>query len=77
VQLGRFEPLTPCMPCGFGLVHSPRSGAGAQPNGHLEVTVTVHSIPLVTAARHPGGTAGEYGHDPQVTATTLSYREGE
>jgi hypothetical protein len=33
--------LTPCMPCSFGLLPHCRSGTGAQPNGRLEVTVTV------------------------------------
>jgi len=42
--------LTPCMPCSFGLLWSPWSGAGAQPNGVLGVTVTVRWIPLVPAA---------------------------
>ena len=41
--------LTPCMPCSFGFLPYPRSGAGAQPAGLLEVTVTVRCIPLVTA----------------------------
>jgi hypothetical protein len=45
-----FEPLTPCMPCSFGLLPHPRSGMCAQPNGLLGVTVTVRCIPLVTAA---------------------------
>jgi hypothetical protein len=38
------------MPCSFGPLQSPRSGAGAQCNGLLKVTVTVRCIPLVTAA---------------------------
>jgi hypothetical protein len=42
--------LTPCMPCSFGLLPHPRSGTGAQPDGPLEVTVSVRWIPLVTAA---------------------------
>jgi hypothetical protein len=41
VELRGFEPLTPCMPCSFGPFHSRRSAAGIQPNGPLEVTVTV------------------------------------
>jgi hypothetical protein len=41
---------TPCMPCSFGLLPHRRSGTGVQPNGRLEVTVTVRSIPLMTAA---------------------------
>jgi hypothetical protein len=50
VELRGFEPLTPCMPCSFGLLPHRRSGAGAQPNGLLRVTVIVRWIPLVTAA---------------------------
>ena len=50
VELRGFEPLTPCMPCSFGLLPHCRSGTGAQPNGLLRVTVTVRGIPLVTAA---------------------------
>jgi hypothetical protein len=42
--------LTPCMPCSFGLLPYRRSGAGAQPNGPLGVTVVVRWIPLVPAA---------------------------
>jgi hypothetical protein len=38
------------MPCSFGLLPHPRSGAGTQTNGLLKVTVTVRCIPLVTAA---------------------------
>jgi hypothetical protein len=41
------QALTPGMPCSFGLLPHPRSGAGAQPAGLLEVTVTVRWIPLV------------------------------
>lgn len=33
------QPLTPCMPCSFGLLPHPCSGATAQPTGLLEVTV--------------------------------------
>jgi len=42
--------LTSCMPCSFGLLPHPRSGAGAQPTGLRELTVVVRWIPLVTAA---------------------------
>ena len=49
VELRGFEPLTPCMPCSFGTLHSPRLRTCAQSNGHLEVTMTVRWIPLVTA----------------------------
>jgi hypothetical protein len=49
VQLRGFEPLTPCMPCSFGLLPRPRSGTCAQSNGLLQLTVTVRCIPLVTA----------------------------
>jgi hypothetical protein len=34
-------PLDPLHAMQFRAGHSPRSGAGVQPNGHLEVTVTV------------------------------------
>jgi hypothetical protein len=50
VELRGFEPLTPCMPCSFGLLPHPRSGMGAHSNGLLEVTVTDRYVPLVTAA---------------------------
>jgi hypothetical protein len=50
VELRGFEPLTPCMPCSFGLLPHPRSGMRAQPTGLREVTVTDRYIPLVTAA---------------------------
>jgi hypothetical protein len=50
VELRGFEPLTPCMPCSFGLLPHPRSGMCAQPTGLLELTVTDRYIPLVTAA---------------------------
>jgi hypothetical protein len=50
VELRGFEPLTPCMPCSFGLLPHPRSEAGAKLNGLLRVTVSVPWIPLVTAA---------------------------
>jgi hypothetical protein len=42
--------LTPCMPCSFGLLPHPTSGACALPNGLPRVTVIVRWIPLVTAA---------------------------
>jgi hypothetical protein len=38
------------MPCSFGLLLHPRSRLCDQPNGLLELTVTVRCIPLVTAA---------------------------
>jgi hypothetical protein len=38
------------MPCSFGFLPHRRSGAGAQPNRLIRVTVTVRWIPLVTAA---------------------------
>ena len=44
------QPMTPCMPCSFGLLPHPRSGTGAHTNGLLRVTVSVRYIPLVTAA---------------------------
>ena len=44
------QAMTPCMPCSFGLLPHPRSGAGAQPNGLLGVTVIVRWIPPVPAA---------------------------
>src|SRR5215218_3102120 len=50
VELRGFEPLTPCMPCSFGLLLRPRSEADAEPDGPLQVTVSVRYIPLVTAA---------------------------
>jgi hypothetical protein len=50
VELRGFEPLTPCMPCSFGLLPHPRSELCAQRNGLLRVTVSVRWIPLVTAA---------------------------
>jgi hypothetical protein len=50
VELRGFEPLTPCMPCSFGLLPHPRSEPCAQPDRPLEVTVTVRWIPLVPAA---------------------------
>jgi len=50
VELRGFEPLTPCMPCSFGLLCLPRSAACSQANGLLRVTVTVRWIPLLTAA---------------------------
>ena len=46
----RFEPLTPCMPCSFGLLRSRWSGANGPLSGPRGVTVTVRGIPLVTAA---------------------------
>ena len=42
--------MTPCMPCSFGLLPHPRSGACTLPNGSLGVTVSVRWIPVVTAA---------------------------
>jgi hypothetical protein len=50
VELRGLEPLTPCMPCSFGLLPHRRSEAGAKLNGLLPVTVSVRWIPLVTAA---------------------------
>jgi hypothetical protein len=50
VELRGFEPLTPCMPCSFGLLSHRTSGTGGQPNGFLQVTVADRYIPLVTAA---------------------------
>jgi hypothetical protein len=50
VELRGFEPLTPCMPCSFGLLPHPRSEPGIQPIQLLEVTVTVRYLPLVPAA---------------------------
>ena len=45
-----FEPLTPCMPCSFGLLPTPGQRRCAQPIGLLHVTVSVRWLPLVTAA---------------------------
>jgi hypothetical protein len=42
-------PLTPCMPCSFGLLPHPRSGSGVQPSGLLRGTLTGRWIPLVPA----------------------------
>jgi Domain of unknown function (DUF4386) len=53
VELRGFEPLTPCMPCSFALLHYPRSAMCAQFNDPLRVTVVIRWIPLVTA---PSGT---------------------
>ena len=50
VELRGFEPLTPCMPCSFGLLPHPRSQPCGQPNGLLEVTVSYRWVPLVPAA---------------------------
>jgi hypothetical protein len=47
VELRGFEPLTPFMPCSFGLLPHPRSEMGALPNGPLGVTVVVRWIPLI------------------------------
>jgi len=47
--------MTPCMPCSFDVVPRPRSGTCAQPNGLIEMTVSVRWIPLVPA---PCGTRG-------------------
>jgi hypothetical protein len=49
-ELRGFEPLTPCMPCSFGLLRSRWSAAAGQLNNPLRVTVTVRYIPLMTAA---------------------------
>jgi hypothetical protein len=50
VELRGFEPLTPCMPCSFGPLRSPRSGASGPLSDPLRVTVVVRWLPLVTAA---------------------------
>jgi hypothetical protein len=49
-ELRGFEPLTPCMPCSFGLLRCPRSGADAQHIDLHRVTVVDRWIPLVPAA---------------------------
>jgi hypothetical protein len=49
-QFRDLKPLTPCMPCSFGLLPHPRSEPRAQLNDPLRVTVTVRWLPLVTAA---------------------------
>jgi hypothetical protein len=43
-------PMTPCMPCSFGLLRWSRSAACGQHQGPLQLTVSVRYIPLVTAA---------------------------
>jgi hypothetical protein len=50
VELRGFEPLTPCMPCSFGVLSHPRSESCTLPSARLELTVTVRWLPLVTAA---------------------------
>jgi hypothetical protein len=45
-----FEPLTPCIPCSFGLLLNPKSGVYILPNGPLGVTAIDRWGPLVTAA---------------------------
>ena len=42
--------LTPCMPCSFGRLQSPRSGAGGPLGGHLQVIVSDRCVPVMTAA---------------------------
>jgi hypothetical protein len=42
--------LTPCMPCSFGLLPHPRSGASGALSAPLRVTVSVRWIPPVSAA---------------------------
>jgi hypothetical protein len=49
-QFRDLKPLTPYMPCSFGLLPHPRSEPRAQLNDPLRVTVTVRWLPLVTAA---------------------------
>ena len=49
-QQRQIEPLTPCMPCSFGPLRFPWSGADGPLSGPLGVTVTDRWIPLVTAA---------------------------
>jgi hypothetical protein len=47
---GEIEPLTPCMPCSFGLLQHARSEADDDLTGLVVVTVVDRYIPLVTAA---------------------------
>jgi hypothetical protein len=44
------QPVTPCMPCSFGLLQCARSGADAQATDPVGVTVEDRRVPLVTAA---------------------------
>ena len=58
VELRGFEPLTPCMPCSFGLLPYPRSGAGRPVHWS---SGSDRDCPLDTAGVrrlwHAGGTA--------------------
>jgi hypothetical protein len=60
VELRGFEPLTPCMPCSFGLLPHPRSATGYPVQRRSR---SDRECPLVTAGDrclwHAGGTAGE------------------
>jgi hypothetical protein len=76
VELRGFEPLTPCMPCSFGLIFHPRSGMGTLPNHSLGVTVTVRWLPLDRCLWHAGGTAGENDNRSRVAATAPSSTGG-
>jgi hypothetical protein len=67
VELRGFEPLTPCMPCSFSAVGSPRSEAVSQLNDPIGFTVTVRWIPLVPAA---------YGTQVARPARTTSFGRG-
>jgi hypothetical protein len=42
--------MTPCMPCTFSALQSPRSGAVVQLNDSSALTVADRYVPLVTAA---------------------------
>jgi hypothetical protein len=56
----RHRTLTPCVPCSLGLLPYPGQGAGAQPNGLLQLTVTVRwDTARDRCLWHAGGTAGE------------------
>ena len=68
--MGVVTQVTPCMPCSFGPLKSPRSGMRAQPTGLLEMTVTDRYIPLVTAV------CGTWVARPARTTTRSSDGDG-
>jgi hypothetical protein len=70
VELRGFEPLTPCMPCSFGLLPYPRSAACALPSRLLRVTMSVRWIPLVPAAY------GTWVARPAGTTIVHTWRRG-
>ena len=59
------------LPCSFGLVRSPRSGADAQRIDLHRVTVVDRWRPLVTLLWHAGGTASE-ANDGSYLAARIS-----